>query len=443
MSDSTNSTLQPGDVLLGKYRVERVLGQGGMGMVVAARHQQLGELFAIKVMLPEVLEHPEALERFLREARASARLRGEHVARVHDVGTLESGAPYMVLEYLEGTDLDNVISSRGALGIGEAASYVYQACEALLEAHALGIVHRDLKPPNLFMIRRPNGTPCIKVLDFGISKELGGDAINPKLTKTGTIMGSPLYMSPEQMLDAKDADTRSDIWSLGVILYELATGKLPFIAENMTEIVAKVLSTQPLPPSQVCPGMSPAFDVLVGRCLDKNRDTRFQTVQEFMAALRPFVNEKDVAGAGAARDGSSSMAQSAVGWGQETLAAGSHVVGNRTGRFSNRTWIAASALAAAVLLGGIAFVATRPAANELTTPPVPTLNSAAMADSAIPSAVASAPPAASASADAAPPTIPAKTTATPAVQTPVVKATVSAAPASSTTKTKKVKGFND
>lgn len=273
MTTPSHPTLQPGDVLVGKYRIERELGKGGMGVVVAARHIQLGELFAIKIMLPEMLDHPEALARFLREAQASARLHGEHVARVHDVGTLESGIPYMVLEYLEGTDLDNVLVSRSALGLGEAAAYVLQVGEALLEAHGQGIVHRDLKPANLFLTRRANGSPCVKVLDFGISKDVtGANNVTPKLTKTGSIMGSPHYMSPEQLVDSKNVDARSDIWALGIVSYELVTGTLPFSAETMPEIIAKVLSLQPPPPSQVRPGIPPAFDALLARCTEKNRD---------------------------------------------------------------------------------------------------------------------------------------------------------------------------
>lgn len=279
----------PGAILLGKYRVEQVLGQGGMGAVVAVRHVHLGELFAIKLMLPAVLTHHEAVERFVREARASARLKGEHVARVHDVGSLENGAPYMLMEHLAGEDLKEVLKGRGALPLDEAALYVYQACEAVAEAHSHGIVHRDLKPANMFLIRRPNGTPCVKVLDFGISKEMdSANKLGPDLTKTGTFMGSPFYMSPEHMANIKTTEPRSDIWALGVILYEFATGSKPFVAEAMTELVTKVLTTQPIPPSMVRPGIPPEFDAIVLRCLEKNREHRFASVRDLMTALQPF-----------------------------------------------------------------------------------------------------------------------------------------------------------
>ncbi len=281
--------VQQGQVLLGKYQVERVLGEGGMGIVLAARHIHLNELFAIKMMLPAALAHKDAVERFLREARAAARLKGEHVARVHDVGSLENGAPYMVMEHLNGNDLKAHLQKQGVLAIDEAAMLIYQACEAIAEAHANGIIHRDLKPANLFLIRRPNGTPCVKVLDFGISKELDpNNSARSDLTKTGMFMGSPMYMSPEQMANIKATDMRSDIWALGVILYELVTSTVPFDAEAMTELVTRVLTMQPLPPSQLRPGIPAAFDTLVLRCLEKRPENRFQAVGDLMTALHPF-----------------------------------------------------------------------------------------------------------------------------------------------------------
>lgn len=278
-----------GSILLGKYRVERVLGQGGMGFVVAARHEELGELFAIKMMLPHALAFEGALERFMREARLAARLKGEHVARVHDVGKFENGAPYMVMEHLTGDDLSRILDKRGALPVGEAALYAYQACEAVAEAHALGILHRDLKPSNMFLTRRPNDTLCVKVIDFGISKDLDPNKVGPALTKTGMMVGTPSYMAPEQMANNKSMDARSDIWSLGVILYELVTGEVPFLADSMTELVSAVLTKSPVPTSRVRPGIPPAFDAIVLRCLEKQPDRRFATVRDLMIALHPFV----------------------------------------------------------------------------------------------------------------------------------------------------------
>src|SRR5579859_1664764 len=199
--------VKEGDLLAGKYRVERVLGVGGMGIVVAARHEQLEQRVAIKFVRDEALDNKEAVERFLREARAAVRLKSEHAAKVLDVGTLESGAPYMVMEFLEGSDLAAVLVERGPLPVEEAAEYVLQACEAVAEAHAAGIVHRDLKPQNLFLARTVGGAPRVKVLDFGVSKTLHGNpTTGGGLTQTRLMLGSPLYMSPEQMRSSRDVD---------------------------------------------------------------------------------------------------------------------------------------------------------------------------------------------------------------------------------------------
>ena len=281
-----DTDLQPGNILLGKYRVERVLGQGGMGVVVAARHLDLGQLFAIKCMLPSALVQEDAVERFLREARAAAGLKGEHVVKVVDVGRLDTGAPYMVMEHLSGSDLGAILESRGALSVGEAVTCVLEACDALEEAHGMGIVHRDLKPANLFLFRRPNGTTCVKVLDFGISKQVVPDQV--ALTKTSAIMGTPLYMSPEQMVSSRSVDARSDVWSMGVVLYELCTGKVPFDGQVVTEVVARVVQDDPVPPSKVRPNIPAGLDAVIARCLQKRPERRYTSIRELAAALRPF-----------------------------------------------------------------------------------------------------------------------------------------------------------
>jgi serine/threonine protein kinase len=283
------SRVQEGTLLLGKYRVEKELGSGAMGYVVAARHEHLGELFAVKLMLPEALQHPDAAGRFLREARACARLKNEHVVRVTDSGEHEGGIPVMVMEYLEGEDLQSVLEKRKAFPFNEAALYVLQACEGIAEAHELGIVHRDLKPSNLFLTSRPNGKPCVKVLDFGISKALDDGAdIAPRLTATGSVMGTPYYMSPEQLKNSKATDARSDIWALGVILYEFVTGEVPFGGETYAEISGRALFEQPKAPSSLRTGIPSKFDALVLRCLEKQPENRFSSVRELMAALEPF-----------------------------------------------------------------------------------------------------------------------------------------------------------
>jgi serine/threonine-protein kinase len=281
-------TVAMGDVLAGKYRVDRILGMGGMGVVVAAHHIQLDDKVAIKFMLPEALGNPEAVARFLREARAAVRIKSEHVARVSDVGTLETGAPYMVMEYLEGRDLSQWLRDNGALPVGQAVELLLQACEALAEAHMLGIVHRDLKPANLFVIHRPDGSLGVKVLDFGISKMVGSTGSGTDMTRTSATMGSPLYMSPEQLQSSRDVDARSDIWSLGVILYELLTNQAPFNGETLPQVLMQIMQA-PTPPLRDKRHDAPqGLEAVLFKCLAKDRAQRFQSVHAMAVALAEF-----------------------------------------------------------------------------------------------------------------------------------------------------------
>jgi tRNA A-37 threonylcarbamoyl transferase component Bud32 len=284
-----STEVHQGQILAGKFRIERVLGQGGMGVVVAATHIQLDERVALKFLLPEALSNPEAVARFAREARAAVKIKSEHVARVSDVGTLESGSPYMVMEYLEGQDLADWVRNTGAMRVPDAVEFVLQASEAIAEAHALGIVHRDLKPANLFVTRRVDGSPCIKVLDFGISKlTVPGSTSDMGMTRTATVMGSPLYMSPEQMSSTRNVDQRTDIWALGIILYEVLTGRVPFEAETMPQLCGMILQDPPRPLRQLRPDVPDGLEWVILRCLEKNRDARFSSIAEFAAALAPF-----------------------------------------------------------------------------------------------------------------------------------------------------------
>ncbi|MFZ5892720.1 MAG: serine/threonine protein kinase [Myxococcota bacterium] len=281
---------KPGEIIAGKYRVERVLGEGGMGIVVEALHMQLDERVAIKFLLPQALGNEEAVARFAREARAAVKIKSEHVARVSDVGTLESGAPYMVMELLQGQDLAGLVHDSGPLAVADAVDYLLQASEAIAEAHALGIVHRDLKPANLFIIRRADGSPCIKVLDFGISKmtSTGGSGAELGMTRTHAIMGSPLYMSPEQLASTRDVDARADIWALGTILYELITGRVPFQADTMPQLCGMILH-EPVPtPRSLRRDVPEALESAVLRCLEKDRGRRYQNLAELALALAPF-----------------------------------------------------------------------------------------------------------------------------------------------------------
>jgi eukaryotic-like serine/threonine-protein kinase len=278
----------PGEQIAGKYEVERVLGAGGMGIVVAARHLQLGQRVAIKFLRGEGARDPNAVERFLREARAAVTLASEHVTRVLDVGTLESNVPYIVMEYLAGADLSEVLRARGTLTIHEAVDFVLQASEAIAEAHANGIVHRDLKPSNLFVTQTMDGRPLIKVLDFGISKMAQTGDGPSILTASGNMMGSPGYMSPEQVRSAKTVDPRSDVWALGVILYELLSGTRPFRGDTFGEMFAQILSETPPSLSQITPAIPAGLGAAVARCLERDLRRRVPNVAELALLLQPF-----------------------------------------------------------------------------------------------------------------------------------------------------------
>ena len=290
-SGSATVPLGLGEVLAGKYRVERILGAGGMGVVVLATHLELDQLVAIKMLREEALESANARARFAREAKAAVRLKGEHVARIIDVGTNASGAPFLVMEYLQGQDLGAVLEERGerGLAIDEGVAYLLQVCEAVAEAHGLGIVHRDLMPRNVFVTTGVDGKPLLKVLDFGISKIIppAGGTVDLALTSTTEVMGSPAYMAPEQLRAARDADERSDIWSLGVILYEIITGHLPWEAKSLTELGAMVLRDDPRPMGSRRAGVPPGLEQIMLRCLQKEPGKRYPSVVELACALEP------------------------------------------------------------------------------------------------------------------------------------------------------------
>jgi eukaryotic-like serine/threonine-protein kinase len=280
--------IQAGSVIAGKYKVIRHIGRGGMGLVVEARHLSFDGRVAIKLLLPEFMSYSEASGRFLREARAAARLGSQNVAQVIDTGTLDGGEPFLVMEYLAGEDLAIHTRAHGPIAIAEAVDWVAQACDGLAEAHDKGIVHRDIKPANLFLTRRPDGGPLIKVLDFGISKVLGDGEHDVALTHTTTILGSALYMSPEQMQSAKRVDRRTDVYALGVCLFELIGGAQPYFAESFPELCAKVFTSPPASLRALRPEVPEGLEKAIERALARDPDKRWQSVVELLVGISPW-----------------------------------------------------------------------------------------------------------------------------------------------------------
>ena len=271
----------------GKYRVDALVARGGMAVVLAGTHVVRGDRVAIKMVSGAASW--AARERFLHEARAAARLRNPHVARFHEVGTLDDGTPFLVMELLEGIDLANVLAKTyEGLGPDIAVDYVLQACEALAEAHAAGIIHRDIKPANLFLARRDgDDTVVLKVLDFGISYALAATSEH-RLTTADAVLGTPAYMAPEQMRSGRLADARSDIWALGAVLYELIESQLPFDAETYPELCMTIAVDPPWPMEvPVPPGLARA----IGKCLEKDPRARFQSVAELARAIVPYARD--------------------------------------------------------------------------------------------------------------------------------------------------------
>jgi serine/threonine-protein kinase len=279
-----------GDIINGKYLVEAVIGQGGVGFVVRAQNLELDERVALKFLHPEMLAHKEIVARFAREAKAASSIRSEYVAMVFDVGTMANGTPYLVMEHLDGKDLSTVLAERGRLGPREAAEYAMQVCEALAVAHAKGVIHRDIKPDNLFVTTR-SGMNFIKVLDFGISKTaLTGSMFGNDLpvVKTVSLMGTPLYMSPEQVRSSQTVDERTDVWALGMVFYEMLAGCSPFKATSITELCAEILEKPLAPITAHRTDLPPALVHILEKCLEKNPAKRYQNVAELAMALMPF-----------------------------------------------------------------------------------------------------------------------------------------------------------
>jgi serine/threonine-protein kinase len=281
------SQLTIGSVVDGKYKVEKVLGRGAMGVVVQATHVHLGEKVALKFLRYRAKSGTEDFQsRFKREARVSAKLKNEHITRVIDVGVWKERVPYMVMDYLEGGDLRELIKAQGPLPIGTAVDYTVQVCVGIAEAHANGIVHRDLKPSNLFLTKRPDGSDLLKVLDFGISKWRAGETEVDELTQTGVVLGSPKYMAPEQLFGSADVDSRADVWSIGAILYEMLAGRPPFDMPTFTRICAELSTNRPPPSlSEKRPDITPELEAVIMKCFMRNPDERTHDVAELAGSL--------------------------------------------------------------------------------------------------------------------------------------------------------------
>lgn len=281
-------------VLASKYRLTRRLGEGGMGIVFGGDHLELKTRVAIKLLQPKLAEDPSARARFLREARLAASIEGDHSARIFDVGS-DGGQPFMVMEFLTGEPLDARLARDRRLDAAEASTIVMQLLDALAEAHAKGLVHRDVKPANLFLVQKPGEAVWVKVLDFGISKVIDavdvGGTTSVTLTEPRTLLGSPQYMSPEQLRDSANVDARSDLWACGVVLFELLTGEMPFEGPSLADLCAQIVSRAPRPVASFGADVPTGLVRVIERCLEKDPHERPQSAHELATLLAPFANE--------------------------------------------------------------------------------------------------------------------------------------------------------
>jgi serine/threonine-protein kinase len=291
-SASVSESIALGTVIGRKYRVDEVVAEGGMGIVYKGWHLVLELPIAIKVVRPEYVNHHDVVSLFVTEAKANAQLRGLHVAHVLDMGRIENGPPFIVLEYLDGRDLRAALTAEGRMPLWRAASYLSQACDGVAEAHVRGIIHRDLKPENLFLARTLEGGEVLKVIDFGISKAPAYSKRHLQLSNEG--LGSPHYMAPEQISSPENVDGRSDVWSLGVVLFELLTSETPFHGDTVEAMCVQVLYHEPDRLRDLRPDLPASVEEIVARCLRKRPEERFQSVRELAAALEPYVSQPDI-----------------------------------------------------------------------------------------------------------------------------------------------------
>ncbi|MSP24087.1 MAG: serine/threonine protein kinase [Myxococcales bacterium] len=331
--------LVPGEIIDGKYRIVRPIGEGGMGMVYEGENTRIKRRVAIKILHEAVSAKADVVQRFEREAQAAGRIGSEHIVEVLDLGNLPSGERYMVMEYLDGEDLTHRIKRNVQLTAAQCAPLAIQILEGLAAAHDAGIVHRDLKPDNIYILAKSAGrTDFVKILDFGVSKFSSLDT-EMSMTRTGAVVGTPYYMSPEQAKGDK-VDPRSDLYSIGVVLYQMASGRVPFTAGSFNELLFKIVLESPAPLTEIVPTIDPAFADIVAKAMHRDPLERFQDAREFQLALAAFAH---ATGAGvqapaasyAAYGGPSAAASGAYSAAAAASAAAGHVTPSSTNALQN------------------------------------------------------------------------------------------------------------